>query len=187
MTHTTGNNAVTRQPMSKRARFEVFKRDGFACQYCGAHPPAVVLEVDHIVPVAAGGQNDPDNLVTACFACNRGKAAVSLEVVPQSLADKATEVAEREEQLRGYHAILEARRERIEADVWRVVEHWTGEDSTTHETYAAIKRFVERIGVHEVLDAVDATLAAKIRRKRNELLYFCKVCWNKVSEAEGEQ
>lgn len=29
--------------ISKRLRFEVFKRDGFVCQYCGNHPPAVVL------------------------------------------------------------------------------------------------------------------------------------------------
>lgn len=178
---------MSRIGLGKRTRFEVFKRDGFTCQYCGAHPPAVVLEVDHIVPVAEGGQNDPDNLITACFACNRGKGAVSLDVVPQSLADKAAEVAEREEQLRGYNDILQARRDRIEDDVWRVVEHWTGQDSTSNETYATIKRFVERIGVHEVLDAVDVTLAANIRRKRSEFLYFCKVCWNKVSAAEGEQ
>lgn len=174
-----------RKPIGKRARFNVFKRDGFACQYCGAHPPAVVLEVDHIVPVVEGGTNDTDNLVTACFACNRGKAAVSLDVVPQSLADKAAEVAEREEQLRGYNEVLQARRDRVEAEVWQVVEHWTGEDSTSRETYATIKRFVERIGVHEVLDAVDATMAANIRSKRRQFLYFCKVCWNKVSAAEN--
>ena len=27
--------------LSKKARFEIFKRDGFVCQYCGAHPPKV--------------------------------------------------------------------------------------------------------------------------------------------------
>ena len=176
---------TNRVGLSKKTRFEVFKRDGFACQYCGAHPPAAVLEVDHIVPVAEGGQNDMDNLITACFPCNRGKGAIGLEVVPQSLADKAAEVAEREEQLRGYNAVLQARRERIEDDVWAVVEAWTGEDKTSHETFAAIKRFVERIGVHEVLDAVEVTLAANIRSKRREFLYFCKVCWNKVTQLEG--
>lgn len=176
---------MSRKSLGKRVRFDVFKRDNFTCQYCGAHPPAVVLEVDHIVPVADGGDNDPDNLITACFPCNRGKAAISLDVVPQSLADKAAEVAEREEQLRGYNAILEAKRERLEDDVWRVVEHWTGEDSTSNEIYATIKRFVERIGVHDVIDAVDITLSANVRSKRREFLYFCKVCWNKVSAMES--
>ena len=37
-----------RVPMSKKMRFDVFKRDGFQCQYCGSTPPSVVLEVDHI-------------------------------------------------------------------------------------------------------------------------------------------
>lgn len=171
--------------LSKRTRFEVFKRDGFACQYCGAHPPSVVLEVDHIVPVAEDGANDMDNLVTACMACNRGKAAISLDVVPQSLAEKAAEVAEREEQLRGYNAILQARRERIEDDVWTVVEHWTGKRTTSHQTFETIRRFIERIGLHEVMDAVDSTMVANIHSNRREFLYFCKVCWNKVTAIEG--
>lgn len=62
-----------RKQLSKKLRFEVFKRDGFTCQYCGRTSPDVVLEVDHIKPVASGGKNDMLNLVTACFDCNRGK------------------------------------------------------------------------------------------------------------------
>lgn len=57
----------------KKTRFEVFKRDGFRCGYCGKTPPAVTLEVDHIEPVANGGEDDLYNLITACFDCNRGK------------------------------------------------------------------------------------------------------------------
>jgi HNH endonuclease len=41
--------------LSKRVRFEVFKRDRFCCQYCGRHPPDIVLEIDHIIPVCDGG------------------------------------------------------------------------------------------------------------------------------------
>lgn len=63
-----------RTSSGKRLRFEIFKRDAFTCQYCGAQPPDVVLVVDHITPVAAGGSNDPLNLITACQACNQGKA-----------------------------------------------------------------------------------------------------------------
>ncbi len=33
-----------RKPLSKKMRFDVFKRDGFQCQYCGAMPPNIVLE-----------------------------------------------------------------------------------------------------------------------------------------------
>jgi hypothetical protein len=54
-------------------RFEVFRRDGFTCQYCGRRAPKVVLHVDHVTPVVAGGTNDLVNLTTACSICNIGK------------------------------------------------------------------------------------------------------------------
>lgn len=54
-------------------RFKVFKRDGFACWYCGAR--RVALQVDHIVPWSQGGKTVMSNLRTACGPCNRGKGA----------------------------------------------------------------------------------------------------------------
>jgi 5-methylcytosine-specific restriction endonuclease McrA len=59
--------------MPAQLRFEILKRDGFRCQYCGAAAPHALLEVDHVVPVSAGGTNDPVNLRTCCSRCNRGK------------------------------------------------------------------------------------------------------------------
>lgn len=64
--------------ISKRLRFEVFKRDNFTCQYCGAKPPDTVLEVDHVHPRCEGGADSMENLKTACWNCNRGKAHVPL-------------------------------------------------------------------------------------------------------------
>lgn len=66
--------SIKRKAIGKRLRFEVFKRDRFACQYCGKKAPDVVLVIDHIDPVAKGGANDILNLVTACDACNGGKS-----------------------------------------------------------------------------------------------------------------
>lgn len=54
----------------------VFNRDNYTCRYCGSR--GVRLECDHVVPVADGGLHDESNLVTACFPCNRSKAARSL-------------------------------------------------------------------------------------------------------------
>lgn len=62
-----------RKNLTKKVRFEVFKRDSFKCQYCGKEAPNVILEVDHIKPVVEGGSNDLINLITSCFDCNRGK------------------------------------------------------------------------------------------------------------------
>ena len=67
-----------RKPISKKVRFEVFKRDKFTCQYCGRMSPDVILEVDHITPVSKGGNNDMINLITSCRDCNRGKGKTRL-------------------------------------------------------------------------------------------------------------
>jgi hypothetical protein len=63
-----------RKAIPQSIRFEVFKRDLFTCQYCGRKAPEVILEVDHIIPVAKGGDNSIENLVTACRECNGGKS-----------------------------------------------------------------------------------------------------------------
>ena len=65
----------TRRTITPALRFEVFRRDSFTCQYCGRRAPKVILHVDHIVPVVAGGTNDLANLRTACSVCNEGKGA----------------------------------------------------------------------------------------------------------------
>ena len=52
----------TRAYLKKLLRFEVFKRDSFRCQYCGKSAPEVVLEIDHVTPVANGGKSDVLNL-----------------------------------------------------------------------------------------------------------------------------
>ena len=75
-----------REPLSKRIRFEVFKRDNFTCQYCGAKAPEATLEVDHIKPVKKGGTNEIMNLITSCFDCNRGKSTKLLS--DQSIIEK---------------------------------------------------------------------------------------------------
>lgn len=57
-----------------RVRFQILRRDGFRCRYCGASPSdGIRLVVDHIVPVADGGTDDWDNLAAACHECNAGK------------------------------------------------------------------------------------------------------------------
>lgn len=64
-----------RGKLSSRLRYEVFKRDGFRCVYCGrTASDGVTLHADHIVPIAKGGQTVIDNLQTLCSECNAGKS-----------------------------------------------------------------------------------------------------------------
>lgn len=175
-----------RKSLSKKTRFDVFKRDGFKCQYCGAVPPEAVLEVDHIRAVAAGGENDIDNLVTACFPCNRGKGARDLSSVPQSLADKAQEVSEQEAQLEGYQEVLRAKRDRVEADCWKVadvyIEHFSL-DGIKKVDFASIKKFVERMGSVDVEESMERAVAVKPYSQSTCFKYFCGICWNKIKAA----
>jgi len=56
-------------------RFNLFLRDGFCCQYCGARGD---LTFDHVVPRAAGGITSWTNVVAACSPCNLRKGSNSL-------------------------------------------------------------------------------------------------------------
>lgn len=177
---------MNRQKISARVRFDVFKRDGFVCHYCGAHPPDALLEVDHIEPVAAGGSNDVDNLITACQRCNRGKGAVPLSVVPQSLAEKAQEVREREAQIAGYREVMDARAGRIEADAWRALRLMfptAATDGVRRDWLLSTKRFVERMPTHEVMQAAEIAFAKPINSDAQRFRYFCGVCWSKIKES----
>lgn len=59
-----------RKGISTRTRWEVFKRDGFKCTYCGSQDELVI---DHGDPFSKGGDDCVDNFVTACRVCNAGK------------------------------------------------------------------------------------------------------------------
>jgi len=178
---------MARKAISKKARFEVFKRDGFVCQYCGAHPPQAILHVDHIVPVAEGGGNEDTNLVTACDACNLGKSATPLTTVPASLSDRAAEVAEREAQLKGYAAVMVAQRERLDDDAWDVATVFTDhfrKETIRKDWFASVKQFVEKLGAHECIRAMEIATARKGYSENTCFRYFCGICWNIVREGQ---
>ena len=180
-------NMTTRKSISKKTRFEVFKRDSFTCQYCGAHPPAVILHVDHIDPVAKGGGNDMDNLVTSCESCNQGKSDRLLSDIPQSLQDKAAQIIEREAQIKGYQNVVAAKRQRIEDECLEVVEVYErfNEGFTLSPSgLVSVRNFIEKIGVHEVINAMEAAYSSRKVRRGNEFKYFCGICWNKIREAQ---
>jgi 5-methylcytosine-specific restriction endonuclease McrA len=61
----------------KPVRREIFRRDGYICQYCGKH--MLHLTIDHIVPKHMGGQQTWENTVTACPHCNHHKGGRTLE------------------------------------------------------------------------------------------------------------
>lgn len=64
----------SRKTVSGKVRQNVFMRDNYTCQICGATvKDGAKLELDHIIPVSKGGTNDEDNLQVLCQQCNREK------------------------------------------------------------------------------------------------------------------
>jgi len=60
-----------------RARFNrrgIFRRDMFACQYCGKVLSASKLTLDHVKPTSVGGKSTWENCTTSCLPCNAKKA-----------------------------------------------------------------------------------------------------------------
>jgi hypothetical protein len=65
-----------RRKITPAVRDLVRQRAGGKCEYCHALErwQYVPFTVDHVIPLAEGGADDPDNLALACFHCNRRKA-----------------------------------------------------------------------------------------------------------------
>lgn len=61
------------------SRRNLYRRDGFTCQYCGAQPGTELLSIDHVVPRSRGGRSTWENCVLACLDCNKRKASRTLE------------------------------------------------------------------------------------------------------------
>ena len=56
------------------SRKNLFKRDRYTCQYCGAQPGPELLTIEHVLPRSKGGVSTWENCVLACVPCNKRKA-----------------------------------------------------------------------------------------------------------------
>jgi hypothetical protein len=181
-----------RKSTGKRLRFEVFKRDHFTCQYCGAQPPDVVLVVDHITPVCQGGDTTLENLVTACEACNQGKAGKPLSNVPIRpdadllYLETQQEIAE----IRRYRQAIDKRLVELNATVKTLQTLWC--EMTGGRWYPGeriLNPFVMRFPIDIATDAL-INVAAKVASgyvntyDTRWVAYLNKVAQNIMEESE---
>lgn len=69
-----------RRTPTKRLRNQIILRDLKTCRYCETFIPIERdITIDHVIPYANGGTTTTDNLVVACFPCNRKKACKTVE------------------------------------------------------------------------------------------------------------
>lgn len=153
-----------RQAVSKKTRFEVFKRDSFACQYCGKSAPDTILHIDHINPVSKGGDNDILNLITSCQECNLGKGARELDddsVVAKQRAQLA-ELAERKEQLEMMlhwrDGLKEIEATQVDVAVEAFEKQIDDEWELNQKGRTDLKRLINKFGLQEVLDCIEIAI-----------------------------
>lgn len=165
----------TRIPVSKKLRFEVFKRDSFTCQYCGQKAPDVVLEVDHIEPLSEGGETDILNLITACKSCNRGKSNIRLTDA-EVLNKKRKQLELLQERREQMEAMFEWQKDLLDLEqeaITRMAELWRGyvpgyylNDSGMNGLRGLMKNF----GVDEIIAAMYRSTTLYLRFDRNGLV-----------------
>lgn len=174
---------VKRKSISKKLRFEVFKRDMFTCQYCGRKAPDVVLHIDHIKPVSKGGRNEIMNLVTSCIDCNLGKGAKTLsdQSVVERQRKQAEYLAQRREQiemLRNWQLeMLEQENLEIDAVDTLVKKLTDGKKSLSeHGRNSTVRPLLKKYGLQFVMDSLHEgfiTYNSDIERTLNKLSGIC--------------
>jgi hypothetical protein len=175
--------------LSKKIRFEVFKRDGFKCVYCGRIPSEAVLEVDHVMAVSNGGTDDINNLITSCFDCNRGKSNIKLSTLPATVQENIEKLQNQEEQLTEYYKLLKKIRRQETKQISRVNEvfclYHPGFSLSESFKNNSLKNFIKKLGPEAVVDAMHSAGSRGFDRDRM-VKYFCGICWRKTRENEIE-
>lgn len=160
--------SAKRKPISKKVRFEIFKRDSFRCQYCGNAAPDVLLEIDHIKPVKEGGSNDITNLITSCEDCNRGKGARLIDdsSVIEKQRKQLEELNERRLQLemmmQWREGLMDLERQQIDIIEDRLSES-TGH-VLTEQGRSNYRRALREYGLQLMLDSIDVAVEQYLRR-----------------------
>lgn len=178
--------------VSKRARFEVLRRDGHACQYCGRLAPDVILHIDHVEPVALGGSDDPSNLVTACKDCNSGKASISPDApFVQAVGAKAAAYALGmvDKMTRFRNSIQQGDDYVVEfEDNWNAYTYTaTGKHAALPDDYELSLHRWFNMGIPSRLVSMAIKRAMTVSNKRGatpEFSYLCGIIWNQINAQE---
>ena len=91
-------STTRRRKIPDAVRAAVYERDAGMCQSCGIEVKIGkddkydndpnLAEIDHIIEVADGGTNHPQNLQLLCFSCNRKKAGEAIRRRNQEASGK---------------------------------------------------------------------------------------------------
>lgn len=171
--------------VTKRTRFEVLRRDEYTCRYC--HSTINELTVDHVVPVALGGTDDPSNLVAACRDCNFGKASSSPDsaLVAQVDEDALRWAAAMKKAATLASAKRRTTRKKLDAfrEVWDGWKYGSGKTVPLPPDWedAILRQFDSGLTLDDLTEAVRATMT-KPWVRTDEFRYFMGVVKNMLAE-----
>lgn len=173
--------------ISKRMRFEILRRDNHTCRYCGQTAPDVKLAVDHVLPTALGGTDDPNNLVTACTDCNNGKTSTSPDSELVADIDNHTLLMQA-----AYAKAVEARnkkRTHVGARINSAIDYWNEVAPTYYQAPIDAKgtlRHCFRMGItlDDVEEAMDIALGRDSIHWKVKWSYFRGIIRNYLKELE---
>ena len=170
-------NKVTKQDNKRKnipnkLRFEVFKRDSFTCQYCGQSAPNVVLEVDHLLPVSKGSDNDILNLITSCWTCNNGKSNILLTDNTMLEKQKA-QLDELNEKRLQLEMMIEWRESlnNLDDDIAQKIADYFGGQANcdVNETgLKKIKQWTKKFTYQQILEAVELSVNQYVKKGTND-------------------
>ncbi|MFI6033004.1 HNH endonuclease [Streptomyces sp. NPDC051315] len=179
--------------VSKRLRYEILRRDNHTCRYCGASAPDTPLRVDHVIPIALGGTDEPSNLVTSCEPCNSGKSSASPDA--HHVADVADDalrwsaaMQQAAEELRAQNEPKRAYRDAFE-QAWN---GWTYENGGKRHTLdlpdgwkTSLDNFREAgLPVEVWPDIIEKAMTNKTVTASNTFRYCCGIGWRMVRELQ---
>lgn len=75
-----------RKKLSKSERQQVYNKCYGHCAYCGCKIDYKDMQVDHVTPLKAGGDDKLHNMLPACRSCNHYKATLDVEGYRKYLA-----------------------------------------------------------------------------------------------------
>jgi hypothetical protein len=175
--------------VTKRMRFEILRRDKHTCHYCGAAAPGAKITVDHVLPIALGGSDDPSNLVAACADCNAGKSSSSPDApIVAAVSDKAAVLAVALDRVAAKRRTKAKDRQATRTLFFELWGYHNDRDGEMYELsldwQQSIDKFVD-LGLTPS-DLYDAISIAKANPTQDKWRYFCGVCWSMVRQLQQE-
>lgn len=180
--------------VSKRVRYEVMRRDNYACRYCGATAESgATLVIDHVVPESLGGASEPGNLATACRDCNSGKAASTpdepvVDDVRQAALRYAAAVRRAAADLEAAQAPM---RDYVGAfdDEWRSFTHGLGPRDAIPRPADWPRSiegfFLAGLPIEALIDALHRSMSTTRVSHNAVFRYMCGICWSRVREIQA--